>query len=226
MHIQKSDPIRILIVDDHPVVCAGLTSMLAGHKELEVVGSASSGERALAVIRRSSPAVILLDLRMPGMDGIAVLHALKSMAAPPHALILTSSEKDEDIYRAIRAGAAGYLLKDTTETEMVTAIMQVHAGKRYMPRPIASRLAARRMRSDLTGREQQALELVAHGSTNKEVGRALNISENTVRHHLVSIMEKLQVSDRTEAVATAMRRGILPEGDRVETQAGAGCQSA
>jgi DNA-binding NarL/FixJ family response regulator len=212
MHIQKNDPIRILIVDDHPVVCAGLASMLAGHEEFEVIGSAASGERALAVIREASPAVILLDLRMPGMDGIAVLHALKSMPFPPHALILTSFEKDEDIYRAIRAGAAGYLLKDTTEAEMVTAITQVNGGKRYMPRHIAARLEARKMRSDLTGREQQILELVAHGSTNKEIGRACNISENTVRHHVVSIMEKLQVSDRTEAVSTAIRQGILAEG--------------
>ena len=212
MRLPKSDPIRILIVDDHPVVCAGLASMLAGHEEFEVVGSVACGERALAVIRQAGPDVILLDLRMPGMDGIAVLHALKSMASPPHALILTSFEKDEDIYRAMRAGATGYLLKDTAEAEMVTAITQVYGGKRYMPRHIAARLEARRMRSDLTGREQQILQLVAHGSTNKEIGRALNISENTVRHHVVSIMEKLQVSDRTDAVATAIHQGILPDG--------------
>jgi DNA-binding NarL/FixJ family response regulator len=106
------------------------------------------------------------------------------MASPPHALILTSFEKDEDIYRAMRAGAAGYLLKDTAEAEMVAAITQVYGGKRYMPRHIAARLEARRMRSDLTGREQQILQLVAHGSTNKEIGKALNISENTVRHHV------------------------------------------
>ena len=168
MRLPKSDPIRILIVDDHPVVCAGLASMLAGHEEFEVVGSVACGERALAVIRQAGPDVILLDLRMPGMDGIAVLHALKSMASPPHALILTSFEKDEDIYRAMRAGAAGYLLKDTAEAEMVTAITQVYGGKRYMPRHIAARLAARRMRSDLTGREQQTLELVAHGSTDRK----------------------------------------------------------
>ena len=212
MRLPKSDPIRILIVDDHPVVCAGLASMLAGHEEFEVVGSVACGERALAVIRQAGPDVILLDLRMPGMDGIAVLHALKSMASPPHALILTSFEKDEDIYRAMRAGAAGYLLKDTAEAEMVAAITQVYGGKRYMPRHIAARLADRMMRSDLTGREHQILELVADGSTNKEIGRALNISENTVRHHVVSIMEKLQVSDRTDAVATAIHQGILPDG--------------
>jgi two-component system, NarL family, response regulator len=208
---QKTERIRILIVDDHPVVCAGLTSMLAGHNKFQVVGSVASGERALVVIRQTLPSVILLDLRMPGMDGIAVLHALNSMASPPQALILTSFEKDEDIYRAIRSGAAGYLLKDTSETEIVSAITQVHEGKRYMPRHIAARLAARTMRSDLTGREQQILERVANGSTNKEIGRALEISENTVRHHVVSIMEKLQVSDRTEAVAIAIRQGILPE---------------
>lgn len=213
MRIQKNDAIRILIVDDHPVVCAGLVSMLAGHEEFEVVGSAASGERALELIRQAGPDVILLDLRMPGMDGIAVLHALKSMASPPHALILTSFEKDEDIYRAIRAGAAGYLLKGTTEAEMVSAITAVHKGQQYMSRHIAARLAARMMRSDLTAREQHILELVALGSTNKEVGRALNISANTVRHHVVSIMDKLHVSDRTEAVAIAIRQGILSEGE-------------
>src|ERR1700722_15340040 len=130
MHTQKNDPIRILIVDDHPVVCAGLASMLAGHEEFEVIGSGASGERALAVIRQAAPAVILLDLRMHGKDGIRELHALKSMASPPHALILTSFEKDEDIYRAMRAGAAGYLLKDTAEAEMETALKQVLGGKR------------------------------------------------------------------------------------------------
>ena len=209
MHTQKNDPIRILIVDDHPVVCAGLASMLAGHEEFEVVGSVASGERALAVIRQLAPDVILLDLRMPGMDGIAVLHALKSMASPPHALILTSFEKDEDIYRAIRAGAQGYLLKDTTESEMVAAISVVDAGKRYIPRHIAARLADRMMRSDLTAREVQILERLAQGSTNKQIASALDISDNTVRHHVNNIMGKLQVSDRTEAVATAIRRGVL-----------------
>src|ERR1700759_1674945 len=169
--MRKTDAIRILIVDDHPVVCSGLPTLLAGDKEFEVIGSAASGERALAVIRQANPAVILLDLRMPGMDGIAVLHALKSMTSPPRALILTSFEKDEDIYRAIRAGAAGYLLKDTAEVEMVAAISGGNGGKRYMPRHIAARLADRMTRSDLTGREHQILELVAHGSPNKEIGK-------------------------------------------------------
>lgn len=203
--------IPILIVDDHPVVCSGLTSMLSAYGELEVVGSAASGEEALTMVEQSRPRIMLLDLRMPGMDGIGVLHALKRMSTPPRVIILTSFEKDEDIYRAIRAGAHGYLLKDTTESEMIAAISVVDAGKRYIPRHIAARLADRMMRADLTGRELQILELVAQGSTNKEIAKELSISDNTVRHHVNSIMEKLEVSDRTEAVATAIRKGILSE---------------
>jgi two-component system, NarL family, response regulator len=201
--------IRILIVDDHPVVCSGLTSMLSEQVGIEVIGSAASGEEALTIVQRDRPDLILLDLRMPGMDGIGVLHALKKFEKPPRVMVLTSFEKEEDIYRAIRAGAQGYLLKDTTESEMIAAISAVHAGKRYIPRHIAARLADRMMRSDLTGRELQILELLAQGSTNKEIAAALDISDNTVRHHVNNIMDKLEVSDRTEAVATAMRSGLL-----------------
>jgi two-component system, NarL family, response regulator len=205
----NSDLIRILIVDDHPVVCSGLTSMLSAQPGLEVTASAASGEEALAIVQRDRPDLMLLDLRMPGMDGIGVLHALKGMEYAPRVLVLTSFEKEEDIYRAIRAGAQGYLLKDTTESEMIAAISSVAAGKRYIPRHIAARLADRMMRADLTARELQVLELLAAGSTNKQIGAALAISDNTVRHHVNSIMEKLQVSDRTEAVATAIRSGVL-----------------
>jgi DNA-binding NarL/FixJ family response regulator len=201
--------IRILIVDDHPVVCSGLTSMLSEQVGIEVIGSAASGEEALIIVQRERPDLILLDLRMPGMDGIGVLHALKKFEKPPRVMVLTSFEKEEDIYRAIRAGAQGYLLKDTTESEMIAAISSVHAGKRYIPRHIAARLADRMMRSDLTARELQILELLAQGSTNKEIAAALDISDNTVRHHVNNIMDKLEVSDRTEAVATAMRSGLL-----------------
>ncbi|MGD0787499.1 MAG: response regulator transcription factor [Terracidiphilus sp.] len=201
--------IRILIVDDHPVVCSGLTSMLSAQIGMEVVGSAASGAEALAIVRRDRPDLMLLDLRMPGMDGIGVLNALKQIERPPRVVVLTSFEKDEDIYRAIRAGAQGYLLKDTSESEMVAAISVVHSGKRYIPRHIAARLADRLMRSDLTPRELQILELLAQGSTNKQIAGSLDISDNTVRHHVNSIMEKLQVSDRTEAVAMALRSGVL-----------------
>ena len=211
MSTQKlnSGIIRILIVDDHPVVCSGLTSMLSAQTGIEVVGSAASGEEALAIVQRDRPDIMLLDLRMPGMDGIGVLKALGRTEHATRVVVLTSFEKEEDIYRAIRAGAQGYLLKDTTESEMVAAISVVHSGKRYIPRHIAARLADRLMRSDLTARELQTLELLAQGSTNKQIAGALNISDNTVRHHVNNIMEKLQVTDRTEAVATALRNGVL-----------------
>jgi DNA-binding NarL/FixJ family response regulator len=211
MSTQKpnSGTIRILIVDDHPVVCSGLTSMLSVQTGIEVVGSASSGEEALAIVQRDRPDIMLLDLRMPGMDGIGVLNALGRMNLSTRVVVLTSFEKEEDIYRAIRAGAQGYLLKDTTESEMVAAISVVNSGKRYIPRHIAARLADRLMRSDLTARELQTLELLAQGSTNKQIAGVLGISDNTVRHHVNNIMEKLQVTDRTEAVATALRNGVL-----------------
>ena len=201
--------IRILIVDDHPVVCSGLSSMLSGQAGLEVGGSAASGERALALLMRERFDVMLLDLRMPGMDGIAVLEKLEQVNNAPRVIILTSFEKDEEIYRAIRAGAQGYLLKDSSETEMVAAILAVAAGKRYIPRDIAARLANRMLREDLTTRELQVLELLAQGSTNRQIGHSLNISDNTVRCHVNNIMEKLQVSDRTEAVAYALKKGVL-----------------
>jgi DNA-binding NarL/FixJ family response regulator len=211
MSTQKpnSGTIRILIVDDHPVVCSGLTSMLSAQTGIEVVGSAASGDEALAIVQRDNPDIMLLDLRMPGMDGISVLNALERMEHSTRVVVLTSFEKEEDIYRAIRAGAQGYLLKDTTESEMVAAISVVNSGKRYIPRHIAARLADRLMRSDLTARELQTLELLAQGSTNKQIAGALGISDNTVRHHVNNIMEKLQVTDRTEAVATALRNGVL-----------------
>jgi DNA-binding NarL/FixJ family response regulator len=183
--------------------------MLSWHAGLEVIGSAPSGEEALEIVQRDGPDLILLDLRMPGMDGIGVLNALARMERPPRVVVLTSFEKEEDIYRAIRAGAQGYLLKDTPESEMVAAIFAVSNGKRYIPRHIAARLADRMMRSDLTARELQTLELLAQGSTNKQIAEALNITDHTVRHHVNNIMEKLHVSDRTEAVATALRTGLL-----------------
>jgi two-component system, NarL family, response regulator len=205
--------IRILIVDDHPVVRAGLTSMLGTQAELEVIGSASSGEEALAKLRQVEPDVLLLDLRMHGMSGVDTLMAMKRSAHDVRVIILTSFETDEDIYRAVQAGAHGYLLKDTSLKEMVEAIRTVHAGKRYIPRDIAARLAERMMRTDLTPREIEILKLLSKGPTNKEIGRALRISENTVKNHVNSIIEKLEVSDRTEAATTAIQRGLISVDD-------------
>ncbi len=209
MSDHQNMPIRILIVDDHPVVLAGLTSMLGTQSGMEVVGSASSGEEAMEMLRVKAADLLLLDLRMPGMSGIDTLHALKRARINIRVIILTSFETDEDIYRAVQAGAQGYLLKDAPQADMIDAIRVIHAGKRYLPRHIATRLAERMMRTNLTTRELEVLNMLAKGLTNKQIGCALNISDNTVRNHVNSIIEKLEVSDRTEAATTAIHRGII-----------------
>ena len=207
-------PIRVLIVDDHPVMCSGLSNMLGMHDEIAVVGSTGSGSEALKIISREKPDLILLDLHMPGLDGISVLQKLQGIAESPKAIVLTEYAQDELIYRAIKAGAWGYLLKDTSEDELLAAITSVHGGRRYIPVDISSRLAERMTRSDLTPRELQTLELLAEGYTNKQIAAALHLSDFTVRHYVVSIMEKLQAADRTGAVAVAFRNGLLQRLDR------------
>jgi DNA-binding NarL/FixJ family response regulator len=205
----QSPPIRILIVDDHPVVLAGLTSMLGTQAGMEVAGSACSGEEAMEILQQKPADIMLLDLRMAGMSGIDTLLVLKRAKVAVRVIILTSYETDEDIYRAVQAGAQGYLLKDAPQSDMIDAIRAVHAGKRYFPRQIAARLAQRMMRSNLTAREMEVLHMLARGLTNKEIGGALDISGNTVRNHVNSIIEKLEVSDRTEAATTAIHRGLI-----------------
>ena len=209
MNKETNGKISILIVDDHPVVRAGLASMLGTQESLDVVGAAWNGQEAFALIERHRPQVMLLDLRMPGMNGIETLKALRLFPEPPRVLVLTNFETDEDVYRAVRAGAQGYLLKSTTQQEMVEAIKAVAAGRHYFPPHIASRLAQRMSRSNLTAREKEILEMMSKGLTNKQIGSALSISANTARNHVNSIIEKLDVADRTEAVTTAIQQGLL-----------------
>jgi two-component system NarL family response regulator len=201
--------IRILVVDDHPVVRAGLASMLSSIPGLTVSGAASTGEEALHLIDREQPDVLLLDLRMPGMTGIELLNAILTKPVPPKAIVLTSYESDEEIYRAIEAGAQGYLLKSTPQAEIVTAIQAVHSGRHHIPPRIAARLAERMVRSALTQRELEILEMVVRGLTNKQIGNALGISENTARNHINSVIRKLDVSGRTEAATAAIQQGLV-----------------
>jgi len=209
MPSSSTKPVRILIVDDHPVMCSGLSNMLGTQDWITVVGTAGSGVEALKLIASEKPDLILLDLRMPGMDGISVLKALQKITDSPRVVVLTSYEQDEMVYQAVKSGAHGYLLKDATEEQLVSAIATVHAGKRYIPIEISARLAERMMRSDLTPRELQTLELLAKGSTNKQIATALNLSDYTIRHYVNNIMEKLKVSDRTEAVAMSIKSALL-----------------
>ena len=206
---RPKSPVRLLIVDDHPVVRAGLSSMLAMRPEIAVVGAAPGCAEALACIAADPPDVILLDLRMPVMDGLGFLRLPVEQRGNARVIVLTSYERDEEIYRAVQAGAQGYLTKDASENEMVAAILQVQAGNRVLPPHIGSRLADRLMRSALTGREEEILRELVNGLTNREIGRALRISENTVRNHVNSLLSKLGAADRTEAVTLAIRRGIV-----------------
>ena len=159
--------IRLLIVDDHPVVRVGLSSMLGKQPGLVVVGAAHSGAEALALLRHSPVDVLLLDLRMPKMSGIDTLHAIRQLSSPPHVIILSSFEFEEEIYRAVEAGAEGYLLKDTSRTEIIRAIHAVQAGKTYFPQRIMASLAERKLRSGLTPRELEILKMLSKGLTNK-----------------------------------------------------------
>jgi DNA-binding NarL/FixJ family response regulator len=202
-------PIRILIVDDHPVVRAGLASMLSTQPGFQVAANVANGTEAIAVVDATPPDIVLLDLRMPGMTGIEVLHALHQRNSVSRTIVLTSFETDEDIYQAVQAGAQGYLLKNTSQQELVSAIREVHAGLRHLPPSITARLAERMMRSALTSRELEVLKMLSKGLTNKQIAHALSISDNTVRNHVNSIIEKLEVADRTEAVTLALQRGII-----------------
>jgi DNA-binding NarL/FixJ family response regulator len=198
-----------MIVDDHPVVRAGLAGMLSTQPDMKVIASASSGSEAIAMLETVKPDVILMDLRMSGMSGLDAIRAINLRTDPPRILVLTSFDTDEDIYQTVGAGAQGYILKDVPQDRLLEAIHLVYEKKRYFPADIAARLIERMARSNLTPREHQVLQYVAKGLTNKEIGRVIGISENTARNHVNSIIEKLEVSDRTEAATIAIRQGLV-----------------
>jgi len=183
--------------------------MLSTKPDFEIVGAAPGGAEALAILEREKVDVVLLDLRMSGMSGLDVLRALVTRKGAPRTIILSTYETDEEVYRAVQAGARGYLIKSISQNEIVEAITSVHDGKLYLPRHIALRLTERMSRPTLTSREVEILEMLAKGLTNKEIGKVFQISENTARNHVNSIIQKLEVSDRTEAATTALLRGII-----------------
>lgn len=201
--------IRVLVADDHPVVRTGLAAVLAQEPDLELVAEAENGSRAVALFRELLPDVCLMDLRMPVMDGVEAIRSITAAFPSARILALTTYEGDADIRRALVAGARGYLLKDMLLTDVISAVRAVHRGDRLIPPAVAARLAEYPERSDLTERELEVLQLVAHGSSNKEVARAIGRTDETVKIHLKNIFTKLSVADRTEAVTVAIARGLI-----------------
>lgn len=202
-------PVQVLIVDDHPVVRVGLATLLRKETSLRVVGSAHNAEEALAILTRFAVDLILLDLRLPKFSGIEFLDVLKKFPNPPAVVILSSYEYEEEICRAVKAGARGYLSKHASRAEIVAAISEVSVGGKYFPANIAAYIAEHELRSSLSAREVEILEMVAKGLTNKEISRVLQISHYTVRNHINHISAKLGVGDRTEAVTVAIQQGII-----------------
>ena|SRR5205823_6938664 len=207
--LAQEAPIRLLIADDHAVVRAGFSSVLRRQVGLEVVGSVQSGAEALTFLARCPVDVLLLDLHMPGMSGIETLLALQGLACPPKVIVLSTFEPDEEICRALETGARGYLRKDISCTEIVEAVYAVHSGKIHFPQCIKDRVSERKFQPSLSRRELEILEMVAKGFTNKEIGRAIQVSHFTVRNHVRHIIAKLEVGDRTEATTVAIQQGIL-----------------
>jgi DNA-binding NarL/FixJ family response regulator len=205
----KTNRVRILIADDHPVVREGLAALINRRTDMVVVAEVSNGREAVAQFLRHLPDVALLDLRMPGMDGVEASAAIRQKVPTARLIILTTFDEDEDIYRGLRAGAKAYLLKDAPRDDLLKCIRAVHEGQTIIPPPIAAKLADRLTTSELTRREIQVLQLVANGKGNKEIAVALSISEGTVKTHVSSILAKLAAGDRTQAVTIALRRGIL-----------------
>ena len=205
----NQEQIRIMCVDDHAIVREGLNAVISTQPDLTVVAEASSGEEAIELYRQHRPGIVLMDLRLKGASGLEATIAIRREFPRARIIMLTTYDGDEDIHRALDAGAQGYLLKDTLRKELVDAIRAVHAGQRHVPPALATKLAEHLPRMPLSAREIEILKLVAQGLRNREVGGMLNIAEDTVKVHIKNIFDKLECPRPTQAVTVALQRGII-----------------
>ena len=207
--VPAKEAIRVLVADDHQVVREGLVAMIGREPDMTVVAEACNGRQAVEQFFRHRPDVALMDLRMPEMDGVEAITAIREKNADARIVVLTTFDGDEDIYRGLRAGAKAYLLKDAPGEELLECIRNVNCGKMCVPPTIAAKLAGRLSGSELTARELEVLEHMAEGRSNREIARSLSITEGTIKAHVNNILNKMNVSGRTEAVTIAIKRGIV-----------------
>lgn len=209
MEKDSSAIIRVMIIDDHQIVRQGLVALINTEADLTVVAEGSDGQQAVALFAQHQPDVTLMDLRMPVLSGVEATKAIRQQHPQARIIVLTTFDGDEDIYRALQAGAQSYLLKGVSFDELIDAIRTVHAGQRRIPAVVAERLAERMAGEELTSREVQVLEWIVRGKSNKAIATTLSISEATVKSHVNSLLSKLGVADRTQAATTALQRGIV-----------------
>jgi DNA-binding NarL/FixJ family response regulator len=201
--------IKILIVDDHPIMRVGIAALIASSDEMVVVGQAGTGEEAIAQHALHKPDITLMDLRLPGMSGVEAIRRIRRSAPEARFIVLTTYEGDEDIHQAMEAGASGYLVKGLPQQVLVNAVRRVYTGGRYLPSPMSQTLSSRTPDSSLSAREREVLELLAKGKSNKEIASDLGITEATVKCHVSVILMRLNASDRTQAVVTGLQRGLI-----------------
>ena len=205
----KKAKIRIMVADDHAIVRDGIVSIVAGKNDLQLVAQAANGEEAVELVKKHVPDILLLDLRMPGKDGLEVIAQIQSLQLQTRVIVLTTFESEQDIHQALKAGARGYLLKDTPRPELLDAIRRVHGGETCIPPRISQKLVERMKRTELTDREGEILRLIAEGDSNKAIGDKLGITEGTVKTHVKGLLKKLHVPGRTAAVREAVHQGLI-----------------
>jgi DNA-binding NarL/FixJ family response regulator len=205
----NNEKIKVMVVDDHPLMRVGVASIVNARSDMIVVAQTGTGEEAVALFSKHKPDVTLMDLRLPGMSGVDAILSIRSHHPRARFIVLTTYEGDADIHHALEAGAQGYVIKGMPYQTLVDALQKVHTGGRFLPPPVARALASRTPNSDLSAREQEVLGLLVHGNSNKDIASALGITEATVKCHVSAIFLRLNVSDRTQAVVTALERGLV-----------------
>ena len=201
--------IKVLVVDDHPLMRVGIAAIINGRLGMVTVAQAGTGEEALDLYERHLPDITLMDLRLPRMSGVETIRAIRGGHPQARFVVLTTYEGDEDIHQALEAGAQGYIIKGMPYDSLITALERVHAGGRFLPMPVKRALASRTPDSDLSHREREVLQLLATGNSNKKIGELLGITEATVKSHVSTILMRLNAEDRTQAVVSALQRGLV-----------------